>query len=205
MNRNVILRELKKSDFEDIENIIRTTWNYYDYITTDIAKKLAKVYLATCLVEHTYAIVAEIDNRPVGLILGKIKKHWSVTYRIYQIKALIPLIFAKEGRKAVKFYREIDNINKTLLKRRNKNYVGEVILFLVERKYRGVGIGKQLWQNLLSYFKDQRVENFYLYTDTSCNYKFYEYQGMVLQEKHKHYIMFKQEQEEEFYLCDMDL
>lgn len=206
MKKNVILRKLKKSDFESIENIIRETWDYYDYITPDIAKKISKVYLVTCLISHTYSMVAEIDNRPIGLILGKTKKRWSIIYGMYQISTLIQLMLTKEGRKAVKFYIEIDKINKTLLKRSNKDYAGEVILFLVQQKYRGLGIGKQLWQSLLSYFKDQYIKAFYLYTDTSCNYKFYEYQGMTLQKQQKQSLyMFKEEKEAEFYLYDMNL
>lgn len=85
MNKNIVLRALKKSDFEDIESIIRETWDYYDYITPDIAKKISKVYLATCLTGHTYLMVGEINNRPVRLILGKTKKYWSIIYGVYQI------------------------------------------------------------------------------------------------------------------------
>ena len=45
--------------------------------------------------------------------------------------------------------------------------------------YRGKGIGKQLFQSALDYMKEQKLNTLYLFTDTSCNYEFYEHQGMI--------------------------
>lgn len=35
-----------------------------------------------------------------------------------------------------------------------------------------------LFQTALEYMKAQKINEFYLFTDTSCNYGFYEHQGM---------------------------
>lgn len=32
---------------------------------------------------------------------------------------------------------------------------------------------------VIDYFKIEKIVSFYLYTDSSCNYGFYEYQGLV--------------------------
>ena len=36
-----------------------------------------------------------------------------------------------------------------------------------------------LFQSVLQYMKEQGLDEFYLFTDTSCNYGFYEHQGMI--------------------------
>ena len=48
----------------------------------------------------------------------------------------------------------------------------------IDENYRGLGIGKNLFESLLYYMKEQNIQQFYLFTDTSCNYGFYEHQGM---------------------------
>ena len=71
MENNIKLRELKKEDVPALEDVIRKTWNYDRFATPKTARKLAKVYLATCLTNQTYTRVAEVNGVPVGLILGK--------------------------------------------------------------------------------------------------------------------------------------
>ena len=58
------------------------------------------------------------------------------------------------------------------------DFQGEVSFFAIDENYRGLGIGKNLFESLLYYMKEQNIQQFYLFTDTSCNYGFYEHQGM---------------------------
>ena len=37
---------------------------------------------------------------------------------------------------------------------------------------------KKMFCNMLEYMKLQNINDFYLFTDTTCNYGFYEHQGM---------------------------
>ena len=53
MENSVKLRELKKRDLPALEDVIRRTWNYDKFATPKTARKLAKVYLATCLTNQT--------------------------------------------------------------------------------------------------------------------------------------------------------
>ena len=57
-----------------------------------------------------------------------------------------------------------------------------------------------LFHSVLAYMKSQSISDFYLYTDTSCNFGFYEHQGMVRQQLVN---MKGQKVELEFYLYDM--
>ena len=206
MQNNVKLRELKKQDIPALEDVIRKTWDYDKFATPKTARKLAKVYLATCLTNQTYTRVAEVDGVPVGLIFGKDieKHHCPLKYRLHQISALCGLLISKEGRGILNFYKGVDDMDSQLLKQCSKDYKGEIALFALAPEYRGLGIGKMLFHCLLAYMKSQSISDFYLYTDTSCNFGFYEHQGMVRQQQYKHLVKMKgQKGEMEFYLYDM--
>lgn len=208
MKNNVKLRELKKQDLPALEDVIRKTWDYDKFATPKTARRLAKVYLATCLTNQTYTRVAEVDGVPAGLIFGKDieKHHCPLKYRLRQLFAVCGLLISKEGRGILNFYKSVDDIDSQLLKQCNKDYKGEIALFALSPEYRGLGIGKMLFHCLLAYMKSQSISDFYLYTDTSCNFGFYEHQGMVRQQQYKHLVNMKgQKGELEFYLYDMAL
>lgn len=206
MENKVTLRALKKEDLPALEDVIRITWNYDKFAPPQTAKKLAKVYLATSLANQTFTQVAEVDGVPVGLILGKsIEKHRSpLPYRLRQIFALCEMLVSKEGRDLLSFYKDVDGVDRMLLKQCSKTYKGEIALFALSPAYRGLGIGKKLFHSLLAYMRSERIGEFYLYTDTSCNFGFYEHQGMVRRQQYKQPVQINgQRGELEFYLYDM--
>lgn len=181
MQEEIIFREYKKEDDNYLAEIIRQTWNYDRFCSSKVAEKLGKVYLYTCLAEQTYTKVATIDNKPVGIIMGKnIKKHkCPLRIRIKEIILIISLYLSKEGRYSSNIFKKVDEIDKQLLKESNKNYEGELSFFVVDLNCRGLGIGKNLFNSLTEYMKKENIKEFYLYTDTTCNHKFYEHQGMI--------------------------
>lgn len=185
---NVEIRECQKQDFKTLENIIRETWNYDKFSSPKTASKLARVFLSSCLANHTFSRVAILDGTPVGIILGKnIAAHrCPLKYRLKQIGAIISLQISKEGRNISKIFGSINGIDKQLLKECGKEYPAELTLFAVNPSCRGKGIGKMLFQSVLDYFKQQKLDEFYLFTDTSCNYGFYEHQEMIRRHEKKH-------------------
>lgn len=58
------------------------------------------------------------------------------------------------------------------------DYPAEVALFVISPRAQGLGIGSQLYQRFLKSLKERDVQRYYLFTDTSCNYKFYELKGL---------------------------
>lgn len=209
MENRVILRELKWSDLNALENVIRKTWDYDKFATPETAGKLAKAYLSSCLANQTYTRVAEVNGVTAGVILGKNTEKHSLPVEVPLAAKLQPYarhFDLKEGREILNFYRDVDGIDDQLLKRCGKDYQGEVSLFALSPEYRGLGIGKKLFDCLLAYMKSQSIEDFYLYTDTSCNFGFYEHQGMKRQQQHKQLVNLRgQNGNLEFYLYDMSI
>lgn len=180
MTEEIILREYQKSDARYLAEIIRDTWKYGQLCSSKAADKLAKVYLNSCLANQTFTQVVLIDNIPAGIIMGKniAAYRCPLKYRIPQILSILSLYLNKEARNVSRIFQAVTSIDEDLLKESGRSYDGEVAFFAVNSMYRGKGIGKKLFHSLTSYMKEQGLENFFLFTDTSCNYPFYEHQGM---------------------------
>lgn len=174
------MRNYKKSDAKKIQDIIRQTWKYDLFCSPKTADKLARVYLYSCLNNQTFIRVATINDMPIGIIMGKEINHPKrmPVYKIKQFFSIMSLYVSTEGRKISKIFSKVSDIDKQLLNSSNKKYDGEVSFFAIDEDYRGFGIGKKLFNELIIYMKKQNISNFYLYTDTSCNYYFYEHMGM---------------------------
>ena len=54
----------------------------------------------------------------------------------------------------------------------------ELLLFMVNPAVKGHGVGGALWNALLQGFRANGVHAFYLHTDTSCDYTYYEHHGL---------------------------
>ena len=75
-----------------------------------------------------------------------------------------------------------------------------------EVQRRGKGVGKQLYQRFLQYLKKEHLDSFYLYTDTSCNYGFYEHQGMVRRCEKEHIFTVNQQRSKmTFFIYDCEI
>lgn len=177
---NTILRSYQKQDFLPLKHIIRETWHYDQMCSPKTADKLARVFLTSCLTNYTFSQVAVCQGEVVGIILVKnIQKHkCPPDARLRQIRSLLSLYLSREGRKMMKIFGSVNGIDQQLLKENHRSYPAELALFAVSPVCRGKGIGKQLFQAAMNYMKQENLNEFYLFTDTSCNYGFYEHQGM---------------------------
>lgn len=184
----ITLREYQKEDFKTLEKIIRETWHYDDFSSPKTAQKLARVFLSSCLTNYTFSRVALDNGIPVGIILAnnKAKHKCPFGLKIQQLKAITSLFLSKEGRKVSKIFESVNDIDKQLLQDCGTKYPAELALFAVDSSCRGKGIGKLLFQSVLDYMEEQKLDQFYLFTDTSCNYGFYEHQKMIRRNEKAH-------------------
>lgn len=181
MSEQIILREYQKADREILENVVREAWKYDRFCSQKTAVKMAKVYLNSCLTNQTFTRVAEIDGEPVGIIMGKdIRKHkCPLSLRMKWLKSIAELYISKEGREISKIFAGVQGIDKELLTYCKKDYRGELAFFVISEKYRGKGLGRRLFSSVVDYMKSKDISEFYLFTDTSCNYLFYEHLGLT--------------------------
>lgn len=180
MSEQVILREFQKSDRPALEKIVREAWKYDRFCSPATAAKMAAVYLNSCLINQTFTRVAEIGGVPVGIIMGKdIRNHkCPLSLRLAWLSSVAGLLITKEGRKISRIFDCVQDIDEELLSRCPKKYQGELAFFAISEQYRGKGLGRMLFGTVVDYMREQNIPEFFLFTDTSCNYPFYEHLGM---------------------------
>lgn len=204
MNELIYLREFQESDRHTLEQIVRDTWNYDRFCSPKTARKLARAYLSSCLADQTYTQVALVDDKPAGIIMAKnIASHrCPFGLRLDLLLSTISLLSTREGRAVFHSFSEVERIDRELLSQ-CQPYDGELAFFAVNKDCRGIGIGKMLFQKAVEYMNTQKISAFYLFTDTSCNYGFYEHQGMKRQMEKKCRMKIQGQSEEfEFFLYD---
>lgn len=205
MREQIQFRSYQKKDFVTLSKIIGDTWKHEKFCNSPrLANKLSDTYLYFCLAEQTFSQVALINQEPVGIIMGNVLRHRQpVRYKIAAEWSAFCLSQKKEGKAAWEFFKEVDKIDQEILKETGKEYQGELSFFAVSSKHRGKGIGKVLFQTLCEYMKQENVANFYVFTDTSCNYRFYELQGMKKRgERHKSFRIGEEKVSYTFFIYD---
>ena len=181
LEKNIVFEDYKENYREKLFDIIRETWNYDKFTSPKVARKLSVIFLYSCLAVQTFTKVALIDDVPVGIIIARNsnKEKFNFKYKLKQIFSMISLMITREGRDASKIFLGVNNTDKVLLSEANRDYSGELVFFAVNSDYRGMGLGKKLFTKAKEYMKEDGMKNFYLFTDTTCNFNFYEYNGMT--------------------------
>lgn len=176
----LVYRPYESADYPTLVSIVKDTWHYERMASPHIAELLAEVFVSSCLCNATHSIVAQIDGEVAGIILLKdIARHrCSVGDRWRQVGTIGRLLMHREGRKVMRVFRNVSSVDERLLGEVDTEYRGEIALFVLDSRYRGRGIGKALYERAVTYMQFRDLEPFYLFTDTSCNYRFYERQGL---------------------------
>lgn len=177
---SIYFRPIQKQDYKDLAKLITETWDYGKFCSSKIATQMGKLYLASCLANQTFTCVALQEQKPIGIIMGKNNKthKCSFYYQYNQAKYALPLLIKKEGRIVANMFSGIEKIDQQLLDSCGKTFDAELAFFAVSEKARGFGIGKALFEQFQTYLKSENLNSFYLYTDVTCNYGFYEHQGL---------------------------
>lgn len=179
----IIYRDLMQKDYDTIKKLIAEAFGFGEFIKDEVLlDTITGFYLQECVDDSSFSKVAEKDDKVIGLILGKAKddkislKNILNTTKIYETE--IGKILADEkNRKVIKEFAKIQEVYKELIKGSEDNFEGCIQLFIVSKEARGFGIGKTLLNYLSEYMKFNNVRSLYLYTDTRCNYGFYDSQN----------------------------
>lgn len=187
MNKEIILKEYNETHREAIEEIIIKTWKYDRFCSPKTAKLMAKVFLNSCLANQTFTRVAEVEGKAVGIIMAKNLKTHRAPFKIKMkfMASIVRLMISKEGRDTSKIFGSVQDVDKKMLDNCSKQYKGELAFFALNEDYRGMGLGRKLFDEAKKYMEKEEIPDFYLFTDTSCNYKFYEHMGLKREKEEK--------------------
>lgn len=205
MNSQIVLREYQKQDFDALADVVRKTWKYDEFCSPKTAKMLAGVYLHSCLANQTFTQVAVVDGAVSGIIMGKNIRTYKprLVQKLRMALSIASFLLTRDGRASARIFKNVNQIDRELLEDCRNDYDGEIAFFAVGPECRGKGIGKLLFESVLRYMNDQQIKNLFLFTDTSCNYGFYEHQGMTRRSQKVHtFRLGNQREEMTFFVYD---
>ncbi|MGE7024400.1 GNAT family N-acetyltransferase [Solibacillus cecembensis] len=180
---NLTYRELTKKDYERVKELICDAFGFDDFIVDKkFLDSILNIYLHGCILESSFSKVAVKDNKVIGVILGSTKKDKNRLPKSHSVLVTASAFFKimltnKENKKTFKEFIKIQEIYKEIIQGKEDSFQGCVQLFIVSEESRGLGVGKALIHNLSNYMQSMEVESMYLYTDTRCNYGFYDSQN----------------------------
>lgn len=156
------------------------TWKYQEMFEENFMGRIVvDAFLNEVLHNSSYSQVAEMNGEVVGVIFGRVDSEkpnlrMLETYMGEQIRDV--LTASKEDQEAyINYYELTKHAHERLIGNKAKEYDSSIELFLVEEKARGHRIGSTLLEGMENYFIQHKAKKVYLYTDTECNYRFYDY------------------------------
>lgn len=179
----VRFRPICRADYPILADLINSTWGF-DKMHDDpaVLRHFGLRYLYTCLIKHTYDLVAEVDGKTAGIIIGadygadRTSLKYLALYHYHT--AYLTL------RRAFSSFYDVNERYDALMKEMDdicdEKGDTELALFILDERCRGLGIGDRLFREFEKHCRENGIEDFYVHTDTACSYLFYEYQGMKL-------------------------
>lgn len=179
----VIYRDLAKTDYNRVKQLINEAFGFSEFIKDKkLLDSILNIYLQGCLLGSSFSKVAQMDNKVIGIILGNAKKDKKHLRKFSNMLSWAgsgaKLAFSsKENKEAVKEFAKVTATYKEIIQGKQDDFQGSIQLFIVSEESRGLGVGKTLIKHLSDYMISMEVKSIYLYTDTRCNYGFYDSQN----------------------------
>lgn len=168
--------------YEDVPALAKIVGRLWRFDPTDDKRNelAARVYLRTCMTQQNYVRVAVWDDQVVGTILADTKyRKKERSYDLWQLLvAKAALAVRPGGRQLLKQLSERSEIDEHLLASlQRRDFLGEIVLLMVDPEYQNLGIGRQLVQTVAEYWDAAPVDKVYLFTATPGLGRFYQQQG----------------------------
>ncbi|WP_288273415.1 GNAT family N-acetyltransferase [uncultured Bifidobacterium sp.] len=186
MNDTITYRTMRSDDYPAITQMLCDAWHTDPTMDHDLEMKLAEIDLEHCLGRATNAQVAVKDGEIVGVVLGRIDaqetRNGLNSHRTRNMRLLASLLTSSRGRKALLDMKRYEDTNLKMIAEAKKDghaYQGELVLLLIRPDMRGQGIGKHLFGWMTDQFKQAGVERYFLFTDSQCDYAFYDNAGLT--------------------------
>ena len=208
---DLVLREPKLEDMPAIMDIVRDVWAWEEVFERDeVVDACVSMYFAPVLHDATFGRVAVLGGKVVGVIFGAVDdavpcfKHLLYDLTPYMITFLKT---SEEERLGFCGYiSKTRDVYERLVSGIEQEYDGTLDFFAICKSAQGKGIGKLLWLELKAYFEKKNVKRIYLYSDSECNFGFYESQGF--KKRRQDEVLFEFDGESELsqqYLYEYDL
>jgi ribosomal protein S18 acetylase RimI-like enzyme len=177
----VTLRQGQTDDLPEIAEMSRRMWFGDEMAGSHEASNLVGIndtaHLAS---EATYARVAVLDGAVCGVLMARVKGESTLglvsTADFEQSYAAIAK--APDGPHIEQYLREDRADVERLAHATDEHSDAEILLFIMAPQARGHHVGSLLFDEFLTHLLDSGADSYYLYTDSACNYGYYDHRGM---------------------------
>jgi len=185
---HVTYRPYRKADAERAKQLINQAFFIHRYTGGEgpLLATALEVDLRQSLSHSSFAEVAELDGKVVGVLMGRVvgqphlPPHRANMLRLWFTVAKMRIIGRHQTNGVSQFF-AFSKAYKKLMKQAvaERGPLGsEITVFAVDSAMRGAGVGKHLYRDFCAQLKQSENSKFYLFTDTLCSFEFYEKQGM---------------------------
>lgn len=148
----------------------------------DLGSMLARLDMLHCLGKSTDALVAtDASGQPLGAMLMRVDGHAEPWRRECDATAASirgTIATRAEGPALLRALDTDGDAIDALSERSAAGYPAEVVLFMLGPASRGLGLGRRLFDAGLDLMHGAGAGRYFLYTDTTCTYTFYEHRGL---------------------------
>ncbi len=177
----VTYHQVREEDHDELALLLSNQWATPEIRNNPVAMKHSGLMsLYYFMVHHTYTCVAEDEGRVIGLLIctNLNERPIDMKYVRLLIGEVAYMICNPETRDDGLAWGNYTQIAQQLEDRVVKDTNAELELFVVAPEYRGQGIGKRMFRSMIEFYKKTSTGHFFLHTDTSCTFQFYERMGM---------------------------
>lgn len=185
MTQEVTLRSAQAADYPALHALNRGAWFQSDYEEyPEATDAYVDLNLNSSLSDASMATVAEVDGQIAGVILASADSEPKYGRMLMRSTVDAAATIHAQGAEVANYFYDRMKVEsahdeKLLAKaKEDVTYDGRIVLFIMDPNFQGLGIGGKLFQAAKDYFAEKHVQNYYLFTDSSCNYPFYDYKGM---------------------------
>ncbi|SDQ08032.1 GNAT family N-acetyltransferase [Carnobacterium viridans] len=189
MKQETILRKMIPEDYDSILVLVINTWDYRSWVPNNLVAPMADFFLSDLLLESDDVFVAQIGDDIVGIVATGLVDQTNIQKISTRknISSLEKILRITEPDSIFLKYIQTLEINEFLLEKSQKNYDAGLNLLIVKEEFKGLGIGGLLYNHFYDYLKQHQAENFYLFTDNSSDYQYYEHKGLSRVAEKKYY------------------
>lgn len=163
------LQEMKQAT-----NLLYQEWNLGKKEAGATSNICSKIYLMQILEESDTIIMYKDNGKLVGFC-GYYKKNSHRHLLRKKIYTFVKnILYKSKDIKDVEALKDYYHHYQYTPKELENYFDGEISILIVDRNYRGKGIGRKLLLHTFACIQKDHIKNLEILTDGTCNYKFYE-------------------------------
>ncbi|QCR38629.1 GNAT family N-acetyltransferase [Nissabacter sp. SGAir0207] len=167
--------------YNQILTIIIDTWGFESWVPEGYAYLMAEYFLADMLSESSNVTLALKDDEVVGISGCSLVNDANSKSFLRKKQILSLMSFISDDNAHSHIFRQFMKtrvLSENMLLAADVTFEAVVNVLVVKTGNKGCGIGSKLYNLMISYFKQNSVQSFYLFSDSASDISFYERKGL---------------------------